>query len=661
MAGRTQVLGQPVEKDHFTSSDSASSRLNRSSRMRRSARQSLGAGYISLPPLPSMDPLSKLIENPSVDGLAPRLQPGMVVAEQYEIKGAIAHGGVGWIYLAWDQILSRWVVLKGLLHADDEESIGLVLAERQFLAAVKHPNIVSVYNFVRSGPDGFIVMEYIGGKTLKTIRTERGPLPVAEAIAYIYSALHALSYLHRQGMLFCDFKPDNCMLEEDDVKLIDMGCVRRLDDKASSVYGTIGYSSPDAAETPSISSDLYTVGRSLAILVSGFDLFGEYVEKLPGPDAVSVFAQHAALYAFLKKATHPDPDKRFQSADIMAGQLLGVLREVTAGTAPPRSFESAYFLPVDQFNAAGAGSVEPAEPHMFLPRVRPDMADSAVAALLTVSGLSGDARIEALQQTMEKFKDSIDTPIRIAEISLDRGEYARVEPLLAIATERDALDWRAPWMRGKLALAGKGPAGAADAIVAFEWVAAELPGELAPRFALGIAAEAAGDPTTAAKWFEVVSRVDPAHVVASLGYARCLQQLNDADGALDAYRRVPASSNAYPFAQLQMARAIIESPTKPPRAAELTLASRIVEALPIEGRTLHEIRSQLFIAAIDAIRAGRVEQNPGTALLGIPLQLRQIRFGAEAALRSLARVTESAHDRVGLIQRANALRPMSWI
>src|SRR5437868_630491 len=127
MSGRTQVLGRPVEKDHFTSSEAPSSRLSRSSRLKRSARQSLGAGYITLPPLPSMDPLSKLLDNPSAGGEAPSLQSGMVVAEQYEIKGAIAHGGYGWIYLAWDKILSRWVVLKGLLHAGDEESVGLVL------------------------------------------------------------------------------------------------------------------------------------------------------------------------------------------------------------------------------------------------------------------------------------------------------------------------------------------------------------------------------------------------------------------------------------------------------------------------------------------------------------------------------------------------------
>ena len=108
------------------------------------------------------------------------------MAGQYEVKGAIAYGGLGWIYLGFDKVLSRYVVLKGLLNAHDESSAAAALAERQFLAAVKHPNIVGIYNFVQHGAEGFIVMEYVGGKTLKQIRQERGPLPVAESIAYIH-------------------------------------------------------------------------------------------------------------------------------------------------------------------------------------------------------------------------------------------------------------------------------------------------------------------------------------------------------------------------------------------------------------------------------------------------------------------------------------------
>ena len=57
-------------------------------------------------------------------------------------------------------------------------------------------------------------MEYVGGKTIKLIRQERGPLPPAEALAYIHRILGAFSYLHRQGFVYCDFKPDNIMLKK---------------------------------------------------------------------------------------------------------------------------------------------------------------------------------------------------------------------------------------------------------------------------------------------------------------------------------------------------------------------------------------------------------------------------------------------------------------
>ena len=632
-----------------------------------------------------MEPLSKLVADPVVaehkrvcpdcdtklTGLiatcpscgkvvtfAPSLAPGVSINDQYEIRGVIAHGGVGWIYLAWDRILSRWVVLKGLLHTGDEASVHLALAERQFLAAVKHPNIVSVYNFIRHGGDGFIVMEYVGGKTLKTIRTERGPLPVAEAIAYIHRILNAFAYLHRQGILFCDFKPENFMLEEEDVKLIDMGCVRRMNDTLSPIYGTVGYSAPEASETPSIASDLYTVGRTLSILVAGFDLFGKYVHTLPGPEDVSVFARHPALYAFLQKAVHPQPDSRFQSADEMSAQLLGVLREVTAGTVPPRPIESLNFFSGDQFNAGQAASGTPAAAAKLLPSLKPDPTDPASAALMTASSLDGDARLEALQQALDLFPDSIEVPIRMADIYCDRAEYSSGERLLEVATTRDPFDWRVQWVKGKAALVRNRPA---EAIASFESVAADLPGELAPRFALGAAAEASEDWRTAAGWFDVVSRVDPANVVATLSYARCLARLKDTEAAIIAYQRVPPTSNAHQFAQVELARTVLGSTAKPPGLSEFMLVSKTVETLGLEGRTLHEIRSELFVTAVEAIDSGRLQQAADTALLGTPLVRSKICLAAEAALRELARFTASHRERVELVQRANALRPLTWV
>lgn len=180
------------------------------------------------------------------------------------MKGALAFGGLGWISLGFDTILSRYMVLKGLLNTEDEASAAVAVAERQFLAAVKHPNIVGIYNFVRHGKEGFIVMEYVGGKTLKQLRQERGVLPVPEAMAYIHRILGAFAYLYQAGFVYCDFKPDNVMLEGHDVKLIDLGGVRRLDDPTGDIYGTVGYSAPEAGEGPTVASDLFTIGGAAA-------------------------------------------------------------------------------------------------------------------------------------------------------------------------------------------------------------------------------------------------------------------------------------------------------------------------------------------------------------------------------------------------------------
>ena len=131
---------------------------------------------------------------------APKLERGEIIAGQYEVLGCLAHGGLGWIYLAMDHNLgNRWVVLKGLLNTGDAAAMEAAVAERRFLAEVEHPNIVGVYNFVqhpdrRTGiPSGYIVMEYVGGQSLRQILLERRKagesLPVPVALAYAIEVL----------------------------------------------------------------------------------------------------------------------------------------------------------------------------------------------------------------------------------------------------------------------------------------------------------------------------------------------------------------------------------------------------------------------------------------------------------------------------------------
>ncbi|MEU5755222.1 tetratricopeptide repeat protein [Streptomyces sp. NPDC047829] len=344
-------------------------------------RGRLGAGLVEVPSIPRPDPRAMVLDKAEVPerkrfcsrsdcgapvgrargerpgrtegfctkcghpySFVPKLKAGDVVHGQYEVVGCLAHGGLGWVYLAVDRAVSdRWVVLKGLLDTGDQDAMAAAISERRFLAEIEHANIVRIYNFVehldqRTGSlDGYIVMEYVGGKSLKEIangrRTPEGrrdPLPVEQACAYGIEALEALGHLHSRNLLYCDFKVDNAIQTEDQLKLIDMGAVRRMDDEESAIYGTVGYQSPEVADAgPSVASDLYTVGRTLAVLTFDFQGYTTvYSDSLPDPDTIDVFRRYESFYRLLVRATDPDPARRFASAEEMAEQLTGVLREV---------------------------------------------------------------------------------------------------------------------------------------------------------------------------------------------------------------------------------------------------------------------------------------------------------------------------------------------
>lgn len=657
---------------------------------RSSTRRQLGLGLVQVPELPPLDPTSVIMADPVVPedkrfcnncneklkrekgfcpkcgrpySLSPTLKAGDIVSEQYEVVGCMAFGGLGWIYLAKDKVLSRWVVLKGLLNAQDEASAAAAVAERQFLAAVKHANIVGVYNFVQRGSEGYIVMEYVGGKSLKVIRRERGPLPVAEAIAYIHRILGAFAYLHRQNppLVYCDFKPDNFMLEGDDVKLIDMGGVRRVDDPGGDIYGTKGYSAPEAGDGPTIVSDLFTIARTLAVMVCEFRGYrSTYEFTIPTPEEQPIFAQHESLYRFLVKATRANPDERFQTADEMADQLAGVLREIVSlEQKAPHPADSLFF----GGDASGLQSVIDEKALLpspaLIPGLKVDVEDPAAQFLLanTSGALNLERQISLYTHAVSKFSKSMEARLRLAKSLIEAEKTAEAETHLKEAETVDPWDWRVTWTRGiSYFHAGLFREAAAH----FDHVYSELPGEIAVKLALALTAEATGEKEYAARLYNIVSISDPSYTSAAFGLARCLAEAHKKDDAIAAYHRVPPSSNAYTQAQIALARAWIRTTQQScPAAEDLQQAAQIIEALALDAIERHRLAVEIQQLALDLLKAQRLPATPQVRIFGNSLLESQLRKGIESALRGLARLVNDRHERIGLIDLANEIRPLS--
>ncbi|WUH48152.1 serine/threonine-protein kinase PknG [Streptomyces sp. NBC_00443] len=730
-----------------------------------SGRGRLGVGLVQVPGVPRPDPRAMVLENPEVPerkrfcsrsdcgapvgrargdrpgrtegfctkcghpySFVPKLKSGDIVHGQYEVAGCLAHGGLGWVYLAVDRAVSdRWVVLKGLLDTGDQDAMAAAISERRFLAEIEHANIVRIYNFVehldqRTGSlDGYIVMEYVGGKSLKEIansrRTgtgKRDPLPVEQACAYGIEALEALGHLHSRNLLYCDFKVDNAIQTEDQLKLIDMGAVRRMDDDESAIYGTVGYQAPEVADVgPSVASDLYTVARTLAVLTFDFQGYTNvYADSLPDPDNIEVFHRYESFYRLLVRATDPDPARRFASAQEMTEQLTGVLREVVSlqtGRARPslstlfgpevRVTDTVLFPKLDgevsrlgarvapagngtaasagapatslaAGAAAGAGIVKAVDAPvaaLALPVPHVDPADPNAGFL---AGLMTTAPAELLGALAAAPGPSTETRLRQVRAWLENGDTRTAhEQLLELEDERPD-DWRIVWYRGVAALGTGDHEGAA---LAFDAIYDAFPGEPAPKLALGLCAEVLGQLDNAAEYYRLVWSTDPSYVSAAFGLARVQLATGDRSGAVGTLESVPESSIHYTAARVAAVRARLRQRTAAaadvPFLDDLTAAAGQVEALDAYGldpARREQLSAEVLGCALDWILSGGQGSAPpaaagGRTLLGSGLDERGLRFGLERSYRTLARLARGGEERIDLVERANRYRPRTWV
>jgi serine/threonine-protein kinase PknG len=602
----------------------------------------------------------------------PKLVAGDLVGGQYEVLGCLAHGGLGWIYLARDRNVSdRWVVLKGLLDTGDADAMAAAMAERRFLATVEHPNIVRIYNFVEHGGSGYIVMEHVGGRSLKEIlldhrqRHEGASLPLPQVIAYGLESLRALGYLHGQGLVYCDFKPDNVIQSEEQLRLIDMGGVRRLDDDDSPIYGTVGYQAPEIAETgPTSASDLYTVGRTMAVLAFDFKGYtGTYRHVLPDRAQIPLLERYESFDRLLRRATHLDPDRRFWSAEEMAEQLTGVLREVLSATdQQPRPALSKLFGP--ELNAAITEAGEPLTARAVVAALPSPLVAATDPAHGYLAGLAGadPGRLTALLAAAPV--SSAEVELRRARAHLDNNE---AEYALSILRELDAGgtlagDWRLEWHQALIAAA---TGEAAEAIALFDDLYGLLPGEAAPRLGLALCLELDGDLTGAAYHYEAIWRTDHAFVSAAFGLARAFLARGDRAGAVGVLDSVlPGSSHRFAAQLTAVAMLVRGRPPAELSPAVLLDAGARFEALGLDGEHKEHLALEILGAALASLPVSGgagAALNGGGRLLGSALTEPGLRQGLEHAYRRLARLSDSAGLRSVYVDRANSVRPKTLI
>ncbi|MFF1447860.1 protein kinase [Streptomyces sp. NPDC058274] len=244
-------------------------------------------------------------------------EAGDRIADRYLLQEPIGRGGMGVVWLAWDERLERPVAVKcGRL--DDDRAMRRLMGEARNAGRLHHPNIVGVFDFIDEGANCWIIMEYVPSRSLAQIVAESGPLTHEAAGSIGCQIAAALVKSHQAGVMHGDVTPENILVTDEGIaRLTDFGISRALwsdatDSMTGSVRGKPRYLAPELAkgQPADEKSDVFSLGASLFAAVEGRSPYGE--------------AEH--LMAYLARAVegHIEPMHRAGPLDVPLADLLEV-------------------------------------------------------------------------------------------------------------------------------------------------------------------------------------------------------------------------------------------------------------------------------------------------------------------------------------------------
>jgi Tol biopolymer transport system component len=282
----------------------------------------------------------------------------------YEIGALIGAGGMGEVYRAHDARLDRPVAVK-ILHGDSgsPERRGRFEREARAIAALTHPHICTVYDVGHHEGTDFLVMELLEGETLNA-RLAKGPLAIAEVLAYAIQIADALDNAHRHGIVHRDLKPANVLLTRSGAKLLDFGLAKlrsatpsMLDAPTEAapltahgeILGTLAYMSPEQLEGRQVDArtDIFAFGAIVFEMVTGkraFDgssqasLIGAVLHTAPPPITRVTPGAPPALERLVAVCLSKDPEERWSTAHDVLLHLKGIpeASEIVAAPVVPR-------------------------------------------------------------------------------------------------------------------------------------------------------------------------------------------------------------------------------------------------------------------------------------------------------------------------------------
>jgi len=264
----------------------------------------------------------------------------------YEILAPIAAGGMGEVYRARDGRLERDVAVKVLPErlATDEEARARFENEARAVAALSHPNILSIHDFGVEGGVAYSVTELLEGETLRR-RLDRARLSIATAVELALPIAAALGAAHEKGIVHRDVKPENVFVTRDGrVKVLDFGVAKReaeaagapasttADTASGYLVGTVGYMSPEQIRGEPVDprSDLFSFGCVLYEMVTGSRAFrkatpADTLAAVLNEDPPAIDLRESGcppdLARLIDRCLRKERDSRFQSARDLAYAL----------------------------------------------------------------------------------------------------------------------------------------------------------------------------------------------------------------------------------------------------------------------------------------------------------------------------------------------------